>query len=193
MIVGSPAANLAARAANQGACFSFLVSPDDLKGESDFEKRLNENPYDSDFLAEHLNVNSSDPVCAEWAKHRKKLLHGFARSGIFDPFDYTMGPTAPQRKGTVDFGIVTLCKHPWSEDSVAILAAGIGGPATAAALKWLATPGVFDRHPLGGVFHVNVSREAAWDDRYGMLHPKWDTREYDLEAYEKAISAYADS
>jgi hypothetical protein len=63
----------------------------------------------------------------------------------------------------------------------------VGGPGTAAALKLLATPNAFDRHPLGGVFEVYISQEAPWEDRYDMLDPQWDTHPYTLDEYEENL------
>jgi len=34
---------------------------------------------------------------------------------------------------------------------------------------------------------VNISHEAPWEDRYGLLKPKWDTHPYDLAKYEKDV------
>jgi len=70
---------------------------------------------------------------------------------------------------------------------MAILAGGICGSGTAAAVKLLATPNTFDTHPFGGVFQVLISEEARWEDRYRMLKPKWVTRDYTAREYVAAL------
>jgi hypothetical protein len=73
---------------------------------------------------------------------------------------------------------------------VAILAAGLHGPATAAAVKLLAQPGAFAERPLGGVFRVHVPNNAPWEERYHHLNPVWDTHPYTLEEYEASLDKF---
>jgi hypothetical protein len=90
--------------------------------------------------------------------------------------------------GWLDYGVVTLCRHPWSENRVAIMAAGLHGPGTAAAVKLLSTENAFVDHPLGGVFNVSVPSEAPWEQRYHHLKPKLETHPYKVETYEASIN-----
>jgi hypothetical protein len=70
------------------------------------------------------------------------------------------------------------------------MAAGLHGPATAAAIKLLARPNAFLQRPLGGVFRVQVSDQAPWETRYQRLDPKWETHEYSISEYEQATKEF---
>jgi transcriptional regulator with XRE-family HTH domain len=189
LIIGSPAVNLAARAVNSHACFSFIVSKDAIDSESAFEQVLKKEAWDPDVLENYLDVESKNLEIGKWARKRRHMINDFARSGIMDPVNYA-GPRG-LHPGANDFGVVTLCKHPWSNSKVAILAAGIRGPGTAASLKMLAEPNAFEDRPLGGVFRVRVPNEAPWASRYTMLKPKWDTHSYSVQAYENSVKGLA--
>lgn len=90
----------------------------------------------------------------------------------------------------MDYGVVSLCRHPWSDEHVAIMAAGLHGPATAAAVKLLSQENAFVNRPFGGVFHVRVPKEAPWEERYHHLNPQWDTHEYSIAKYEAAVKEF---
>ena len=181
-----------ARVVNSGACFSFHANPEAIRQASDFQKLLHQNRYLPDELQRFAGVNSSTPSQIEWSRRRRHMIYGFARGGILDPVDYEglRGTTTPAYK---DYGVITLCRHPWSDNCVAILAAGLHGPATAAAIKLLSQPEVFVSRPLGGVFHVHVPIDAPWEDRYHHLNPEFETHEYTIESYASAVTKFVDT
>ena len=175
ILVASPAANLGSREVNDSACFRFSISPEVREAEKNFENEVGKFAFDPDELK-------------AFAKRKHSLLtrlkEDFARPGFVDPIDFDGSRGFTRGRGSrTDYGVVTLCKNPWSPKGVAILAAGISGPGTAAALKLLGTEGAFEQHPLGGVFSVNVATEAHWEDRYDMLKPELDTHPYSVEKF----------
>ncbi len=115
-------------------------------------------------------------------KDLRHMLQEFARAGFVDTVDF-IGLRGFTRRPSNDYGVVILCSNHWSPDHVAILAAGIGGPGTAAALELLARPGAFAERPLGGVFEVAISQEAAWEDRFDLLDIEWNSHPYGLDQY----------
>jgi hypothetical protein len=185
LVIGSPAANLMARAVNGGACFSFHVDPDALIQSREFQKMLEPIKYFPEELEKFTDQKCETELQKEWTRKRHHMAYQFARSGILDPVDFQ------SLRGTVtttkDYGVVTLCRHPWSNDHVAVMAAGLHGPATAGAVKLLSTENAFAEHSLGGVFHVSVPNEAPWEDRYHHMKPEWDSHPYTLEKYEEAV------
>jgi len=189
LVIGSPAANLMARAINGGSCFSFHVTPDALTQAYDFQKLLEPIRYLPGELERYTESKCETPIQKEWSRRRRHLIYMFARSGILDPVDYA-GLRGTSTGPSSDYGVVSLCKHPWSDSHVAIMAAGLHGPATAAAVKLLSKKDAFKNHPLGGVFRVNVPNEAPWEERYHHLDPEWDTHEYSVEKYEADVRGF---
>lgn len=178
LVISSPAANMVARVVNRGAFFRFVCTDRVKEDVERFELELKPIKFRRQQLEEFLDEKRS--------RQLNIMLNLLAQAGFVDPIDFT-GLRGAVRKGSNDFGVVTLCRNPWDDNGVAILAAGVGGPATAAALKLLSRPKAFDRHPLGGVFKVQISQEAPWEERYDMLYPMWDTHEYDLQTYLDAV------
>ena len=187
LIIGSPAANLVAKSVNKGACFSFHVTPKALEQASEFQTILEPIRYLPEELAKYTDGKGESPSHREWSHRRRHMVFGFARSGILDPIDYE-GLRGIAPSADIDYGVVTLCKHPWSERRVAIMAAGLHGPGTAAAIKLLCKKKAFIDHPLGGVFRVGVPSEAPWEQRYFHLSPEWDSHDYSVEKYAASIS-----
>jgi len=176
IFVASPAANLGSREVNDHACFRFSISPEVREAEKNFENEVGKFAFDPDELKAFAKRKHS-PLT--------RLKEDFARPGFVDPIDFGGSRGFSRGRGSrTDFGVVTLCKNPWSPNGIAILAAGISGPGTAAALKLLGTEGAFEQHPLGGVFSVNVATEAHWEDRYDLLKPVMDTHAYSVEKFE---------
>ena len=186
LVIGSPAANLAARLVNHNSFFRFLVDPGARQRESRIERDLTPIAYDSDALDAYI---ASSP---EHSRAIRFLLYEFARPGFIDPVE-PFGPRGIAKSARVDFGTVSVCRHPWSDSHVAILAAGIGGPGTAASLKLLATSGAFEERPFGGIFRVRIATEAHWEDRYDMLKPIWDTHPYTVDTFKREITGLATS
>lgn len=203
LVIGSPAANLMARTINSGACFSFYAEKDALADEAAFRKVLEPIRYLPGELEQFAysrrdsNLERSDtdreqtPEQKEWARRRRNLIYAFARSGILDPVHY-VGKRAKATNAHTDYGLVSLCRHPWSDDHVAIMVAGLHGPGTAAAVKLLSEEGTFARRPLGGVFRVNVPVDAAWEERYRHLSIEWDTHEYSIQDYESSFESFTE-
>lgn len=189
LIIGSPAANLMARVVNSGACFSFHAKPEALRQASEFQKLLEPIRYLPDRLQRYADINSVTAMEKEWSRRRRYMIYGFARSGILDPVDYE-GLRATTTPPYTDYGVVSLCKHPWADNRVAIIAAGLHGPATAAAIKLLSQPNAFAERPLGGVFHVHVPVDAPWEERYHHLNPEFDTHEYTIAGYASAMKSF---
>lgn len=71
------------------------------------------------------------------------------------------------------------------------MAAGLHGPATAAAIKLLSQENAFADRPLGGVFRVHVPINAPWEQRYSHLNPEWDTHPYSVAQYEAAVKEFS--
>jgi len=184
LIIGSPAVNFAARAANTHAAFRFIAEPELKAQEREFERQLSKIRFDIDALEEFTREGESHKN--EAMRELRNMLQGFAKPGFVDPIDY-VGPRGVAPKAHNDFGVLTLSLNPWAPGKIAILAAGRSGPGTAAALKLLAADN-FRQHPLGGVFKVNISTSAPWELRYEHLRPTWDTHPYTLEQYERAIA-----
>lgn len=181
LIIGSPAANLVARVANRGACFSFYVKEEAIDEEPAIRQKLGQIQHFPDDLEQFSEVH---------APELRRIIYGFARSGILDPVHFH-GARATSTHAHADYGVITLCRHPWSDHRVAVMAAGLHGPATAAALKLLAQPDAFKEHPLGGVFRVHVPINAPWESRYHHLQPKWDTHPYTVRQYEQELDAFS--
>ena len=181
LVVGSPAANLAARVVNGTACHRFHVEREVRKRQDEIESELEGIAYDGDELEAY--VTPSTERNKKRIQALKYLLYAFAKPGFVCPTSYPNEKRGFARNSRIDFGVVTICNNPWSDSGIAILAAGIGGPGTAAALKLLATAGVFDDHPLGGVFKVRIATEAPWENRYDLLKPVWDSNPYSLDKF----------
>jgi serine/threonine protein kinase len=182
LIIGSPAVNLAARIVNDSACFRFCVSSQTRELEARFDRDLKPITFLRRKLREYIEDESEDG-----RQRLRELNHmriGFARAGFIDPVNYN-GLRGFAKRAYEDYGIVTICQHPWSRDRIAILAGGIGGPGTAGALKQLATPGAFSQHPLGGVFRVLIPTEGPWEDRFDDLDVIWDTPDYTVADYQR--------
>jgi hypothetical protein len=189
LIIGSPAANLMARTVNPGACFSFHVAPDALAQAAEFQRILEPIQYLPGNLERYADVNSATATEREWSRRRRHMIYEFARSGILDPVDYS-GLRATAIPVHLDWGVVSLCRHPWSENKVAVIAGGLHGPATAAAIRLLSKENAFADRPLGGVFRVHVPINAPWEERYRHLNPEWDTHSYTVAGYETAVSEF---
>jgi transcriptional regulator with XRE-family HTH domain len=189
LIIASPAANLMARAVNSGSCFSFSLPKDVMAHAEELKNILEPIKYLPDELERYGGVNNNTPEQTKWSQTRRYMIFGFARNGILDPVDY-VGMRATSTSASVDYGLVSLCRHPWSDSRVAIMVAGLHGPATAAAVKLLAQKDAFKGRPLGGVFQVYIPIDAPWEERYHHLSPTWDTHEYSLSGYSDALTSF---
>jgi hypothetical protein len=186
LVIGSPASNLATRALNRGACFSFSCSAEAMQVAGEIEKEVE--PF------KLLPANLEDYARSHIGRLRRMQL-GFARSGILDPsYDKDRERLRGIRTNTfVDYGAVSFARHPWSEKHVAILVGGLHGPGTAMAVKVLSQRDAFVERPLGGVFKVHVPNDLPWDERFRHLSWAWDTDPYTLEQYTKKFDEFAHS
>jgi hypothetical protein len=185
LILGSPAANLIARAINNGSCFSFRNEQDAMT----YDRTIRERFEDLTMKQLMMMISPNGPIPEEletMARLRNYVLTGFAQRGILDPVKY-VGLRARSSGDTVDFCLVSLAKHPWSDDRVAIVAAGIGGAGTAGAVQMLAEPGAFEKHPLGGVIKVYKNPRLPWALKYSQLDPQWDSPEHTVPEYKDAV------
>ncbi|MGH9277297.1 MAG: hypothetical protein ACRD12_04225 [Acidimicrobiales bacterium] len=95
----------------------------------------------------------------------REITQAFNTSGILDS---VIGRVHANPNENEDYGLVSLARHPFSEDHVAILVAGIHGYGTAHALRLLAEqPGFFRSQPLGAVFRIgkHESETIGWARR----------------------------
>jgi hypothetical protein len=180
IVLGSPLSNLAAQEVNREASFRFAVPADALELARRLEADLAEIRCAPHKLKAYLD--RSTPEGAQRGIDRENMLNGFASVDYSDP----IGPTH-RKNQRLQYGVVSLARHPWSDRHVAVLAAGDRGEATAAALKLLATKGAFAQRPLGGVFKVTVPSGVTWEERYPNLEPEWHTDQYTLDKYFAAL------
>jgi hypothetical protein len=105
----------------------------------------------------------------------KNWLHSLFGGGIIDPTNWGHWRAAEDVPLPLDFGLVSVGRHPFAEDDehVCIFAAGIHLFGTAHALRMLSDPENFARHPLGGVIEVNF-RELEFAERFDDSGAKWD-------------------
>lgn len=107
---------------------------------------------------------------------------------LIDPFKAQPlthgGPGTPY-----DWGVLTLARHPFSDDPhrVAILAAGIHGPGTAQAVRLLANPANFAGLPAGGLLQVNTDQDRPWHDLLWEAPWRWLTDPYTYVDAERAL------
>ena len=183
IITSSPSANYGTRMAISTTMFPFSIDQETFEAEQEVSQQLAPIAYQMDELAAYMSDERN-------ARRLNNLLNAFAKPGFVDPINFIQARGSAAR-GSMDFGIVTFAKNPWAkpEDKrLAIVLAGVRGPATAAAIKLLSSKErPFDKHPFGGVFRVSISNVAPWEDRYDLLNPEWDTHDYTIEEYESAI------
>jgi hypothetical protein len=179
LVTGSPSANYATRAILTTILFPFMIEAGTIAAEHEIAEELHPIRLHMPKLAAFMSDQQN-------ARKLNNMLNGFSRPGFVDPIAYIQARGSAPRS-SMDFGIITLAKNPWAEDRLAIVAAGVHGPATAGALQLLTRKGAFARHPFGGVFSVSISNVAHWEDRYDWLDPQWDTHEYSISEYEEAL------
>ena len=137
LIIGSPYCNLVARRVNETAFFRFNIDPDDLAAIEAIERRIRGlKRQEADLVRIRRELTDYDDLISRLRGHglvdiatQKTAVGGF-------------------RDKDEDFATITLCEHPYSNDHVAVLVAGIGLPGTMAAVKTLSAPDFFQRRPL---------------------------------------------
>lgn len=82
------------------------------------------------------------------------IVQAFHAAGISDCIT---GQVQANPRHNEDYAVVSLARHPYSDDHMAILVAGIGGYGTAHALRLLADqPEIFEERPCGAVIRVAI-------------------------------------
>ena len=110
----------------------------------------------------------------------KEMKHFFRKPGFVDPVDTRLQGYFTRQDN--DFGVISLCPNPYSDDShhFCILVAGIHAPGTDAAVRALATNN-FKDHPLGGIIEAKLDLDAGWIDRFINASADWQTTRYEVE------------
>jgi hypothetical protein len=108
------------------------------------------------------------------------LMTHFREPNLVDPADGKVHNATP--KPTKDFAIISLTKHPFTEnpdsmDYVCIMVAGIHGRGTTHALKALAEAD-FSDHPFGGIIALEENPRQDYTTRFERARWKWLTAKY---------------
>lgn len=101
----------------------------------------------------------------------------------------------PDANADYDYATLGLARNPFAADGrrVAILAAGIHGPGTAAAVRMLARPEQLADHPAGGLLRVQVDPRVGWHDRIWLAPFKFESAKYDYAGAGNALRQAAES
>lgn len=219
LLIGSPAVSLATRRVlgSLGATFTFNIASatyerelklyidllnDAIPGAGDRLKTTRESEkkgldiWDEELV--EMLADSCNPDQLEAFRKRdgvaseiRAILANYMKSGFVDPVAFR-GIRGVSRSRTIDYGMVAISENPWSPSHIVVICAGVGGGGTAGAVKLLATPGRFSKHPWGGIFTVNLNDQVPWERRFNNIMPDWDTKEYDPDEYmEEAGSSCA--
>jgi DNA-binding XRE family transcriptional regulator len=208
LIIGSPAANFAARRINKDSLFRFGI-PKEMQT---FEKKLGDLKQLNDEA--HLQVfwkMIQEPENKDISKYEggsvpkkeliglrkavedllqryplKYLLNQYKKPGLIDPAD---GMVHAQHTGLQnDFGLVSLAKHPFSEKHLCVFVGGIHGPGTANALATLSDGRNFKNHPMGGIIEVNLSVFSNWPSKFEKATWEWQTSNYDADGMRSKLT-----
>lgn len=174
LVIGSPAVNHLARRINRSSIFRFNINSDVDEGLEEIIQQAKEKSKSKDELALFYQDSSEDLT---------KLMRYLFVGGLFDPTypkgDYVTSTYHKMPGNTdLDFGILSFASNPFyaakcaaegrpnDHQFVSIFAAGIHHPATAHAIRQLGSygkeNGVFDQHPYGGVFRVELDLEQTF-------------------------------
>jgi transcriptional regulator with XRE-family HTH domain len=172
LLIGSPASNLCARKWNKHFLFRFAVSEVTEEKWKWIERDI-----------------SKVRTAAELASKRDRLkvdlkqtMRMYKMPG-FVAFNYKHLKLGIDPSFTRDFGVVSLGLNPYAAGApyFAILAAGVHHPGTAYAVRQLADPSNFMRHPFGGILEVNVPspryvpEEIRWHNKIEKSDSAWHT------------------
>lgn len=122
------------------------------------------------------------------ARPVRYLMHKLDKPGIWDSLAHVnRGETIGANK---DYGLISVLQNPFSDsDEYSIIyVAGVHGPATALGLRLLRKSEAFTNRPFGGVYEVNLERFAPFFDKIQHSKERWETRPYDVDAYERALA-----
>ena len=185
LCIGSPASNLFARIYNNSFLFRFAIS-------RETQEKWQEN------VGEIRKLQTEASLLKFHEDHRadlKQKMRLFKPPGFVD-FNYKhlrVGMDLSQGK---DFAVVSLGVNPFADPEApyfAILAAGVHHPGTAHAVKFLAEPANFEKHPFGGVLEVEVPsknvdpRDIFWHNKIEASKIYWHTVGEDKLEYTPAV------
>ena len=174
LLVGSPAANLVSRVANDSAFFPFAIDPSVRTEGRRISAEIDKFKMDRAKLTSYA-LGTGDGL--------RFFMNGYRQSGFIDPVFsfFRKGDTIP-RDG--DYGVVTLCRNPYEPvvqgNCVCIMAAGVHLPGTMYAVQRLSEARtLFKERPLGGVFSVKLN-EVEWVQRLSNVRVEWSTDPYTI-------------
>jgi transcriptional regulator with XRE-family HTH domain len=205
LIIGSPAANLAARELNRHFIHRFAV-PSEAEELWSTVKEDKFPTLRTPAALEHFEETNRQYV--------RRLMRKFQQPGFL-----TYDPQATEDENVIrvvasvipeaqqDFATVTVGRNPFARKGdrfFAILAAGVHHPGTAWAVRLLSEPSKFETHPYGGILEVRFpSRNhdpdrIRWYESVGLGEADWHTvgksdLPYDHDSLRKAISRCLDA
>jgi hypothetical protein len=180
LIIASPATNWLARKVNQTAIFRFYIELDKLNEAEIMENEIREILTRGGDLVAYKKENFNK---------LKDLTEKFKGMGFPDPIQKTMRGQYTSRD--VDFGCITFCEHPYSENHYAIMIAGHYLPGTFGAIKFLSNKENFKDRPLGGIIKVRIP-ELPFFINYTHSKPQWDTPPYSIQMLEDNLKKLLD-
>jgi hypothetical protein len=155
-----------------------------------FEQLAGDGEDDSPASRERVKIVSR--IAKELLKGNRAAywMNRFRKPGFMDPIDGVVHGLYTREDN--DFGLISLAKNPFSKsaDYVCIFVAGIHGPGTAHALRWLAGREHFDDHPFGGVIEVELDLfNKDIPNRFENVQCKWQTGKYTGASLLAAVNA----
>ena len=170
--IASPKVNLCTRECNSAACFRFN--------------------HAAALLEEYETLKTTLRTQSNWRDKNvlgrlESMRKAFSGAGVIGPFG------SPLDSGQQYlYGIITLASHPWNRERVVVLAAGMRGLATAAAVAKLGDQQLFLKRPFGGIFSIpdgpwlnGLKQVENASDRF-----EWVTEEYTSEQYAHAAGKH---
>jgi hypothetical protein len=173
LIIGSPATNWLARKINQTAFFRFHIDLEMLKEADEMEKEIRDIYFRGGDLLEYKERN---------LEKLKELMQRFKGIGFPDPVHGTK--RGEFHDDFTDYGVVSFCEHPYSEDHYAILVAGHHLAGTMWAQDFLSRKEVFRERPLGGIIKIRIPQFPVFR-RLMYATPEWDTPPYSIQKLEE--------
>ncbi|MDC0325329.1 helix-turn-helix domain-containing protein [bacterium] len=187
LVIGSPAVNHLSRRINRSAIFRFNINSEVDEGLEQIISTAKAKSKSKDELALFYQESAEDLT---------KLMRYLFVGGIVDPTypkgDYVTSTYHKMPGNTdMDFGVLSFAANPYyaakcaaegkpdDHKFVSIFAAGVHHPATAHAIRQLGNfgkeTGVFDQHPYGGVFRVELDlQQAFFSDRVRDGEFQWE-------------------
>lgn len=182
LIIGSPAANLAARELNRHFIHRFAVPSEAEKLWSEV-KETKFPALRTPAALEHFEETSRQFVRALMRKFQQPGFVTYDSQAVTDHAILQVVASVIT-EAQQDFATVTVGRNPFARDEdrfFAILAAGVHHPGTAWAVKFLSEPTRFETHPYGGILEVRFpSRKhdpdkVRWYESVGLGEAEWHT------------------